>query len=45
MRHSLLRHHVQKNILFERNVYKKDIEPTCLNKLTKLISSNMKKNF
>ena len=43
MRHSPLRHHVQKKILFKRNMYRKDIEQTCLNKLTKLINSNMEK--
>ena len=43
MHHFLLHHHVQKEILFKRNIHRKDIEPTCLNKLTKLISSDMKK--
>ena len=42
MRHSLLHHHVQKKILFKRNMYRKDIERTCLKKLTKLISSDMR---
>ena len=40
MCHSLLRHRMQKNIL---NMYGKDIEQTCFNKLTKLISSMDKK--
>ena len=35
MRHSLLRHHMQKKISLKRNMYKKDIERMCLNKLTK----------
>ena len=43
MHHSFLRHHVQKRILFKRNIYRKDIERTCLNKLAKLISSDMEK--
>ena len=30
MRHSLLRHHVQKKILFKRSMYRKDIEQMCL---------------
>ena len=42
MRHSLLRHHVQKEI-FRRNINGKDIERTSLNKLTRLISSDMEK--
>ena len=44
MLHSLLRHHVQKKILFERNMYNKGIERTCSNKLNKLISSDKEKN-
>ena len=43
MHHSLLRHHMQKKILFKRNMHRKDIERTCLNKLTKLIWSDMEK--
>ena len=43
MRYSLLRYQVQKKILFKRNMCRKDIEQTRLNKLTKLISSHMKK--
>ena len=42
--HFLLHHHVQKEIFFKRNMYKKDIERMYLNKLTKLISSNMEKS-
>ena len=45
MRHFLLRHHLQKKILFRTNMYRKDIERTYLNKLTKLISSDMEKKF
>ena len=45
MCHSFLRHHVQKKILVKRNMYRTDIERTCLNKLTKLISSDMEKKF
>ena len=41
----LLRHHVQKKILFKRNMYRKDIERTCLNKLTKLKCSDMEKDY
>ena len=41
----LLRHHVQKKILFKRNTYRKDIERTCLNKLTKLKCSDMEKDY
>ena len=42
MHHSLLRHHAQKEI-FKRNMCRKDIERTPSNKLTKLISSDMKR--
>ena len=28
MRHSILRHHIQKEIIFKRNVYRKDNEQT-----------------
>ena len=41
MHHFLLRHHLQKKILFNRNKYIKDIN--CLNKLTKLLSNDMEK--
>ena len=44
MHRSLLRHHVQKEILFERNIYRTDNEQSSLNKLTKLISSDVEKN-
>ena len=30
MRHALLRDHVQKGMLFERNLYRKGVEQTCL---------------
>ena len=43
MRYSFLRYHVQKKILFKRNMYRKDIEQTRLNKLAMLIRSHMKK--
>ena len=36
MHHSILNHHMQKEILFKRNIYRKDIKQACLNKLTKL---------
>ena len=39
-----LHHHVRKKILIKRNMYRKDIERTCVNKLTKLISSVKEKN-
>ena len=45
MRYSLLSPHVQKEILFTINTYRKDIERTCFNKLTKLISNDMEKNY
>ena len=45
MHYFLLHHHVQKEILFKRNIHRKDIELTCLNKLTKLISSDMEKKL
>ena len=45
MLHSVLHHHVQRKILFKRNMCGKDIEGTCLNKLTKLISSDIEKKF
>ena len=32
MCHSLLHHHIQKEILFKRNMCREDIEQTCLNK-------------
>ena len=43
MCHCLLRHHVQKKILFRRTMYQKDIERTSLKKLTELISGDMEK--
>ena len=43
MRYSFLRYHVQKKILFKRNMYRKYIEQTRLNKLAMLIRSHMKK--
>ena len=45
MRYSLLSPHVQKEILFTINMYRKDTERTCFNKLTKLISNDMEKNY
>ena len=36
---------MQKKIVFERNMYKKDIEGTCLNKLTRLISTVLEKKL
>ena len=45
MRHFLLRHHVQKEILFKRNMHRKDIERSFLNKLATLISSDMEKKL
>ena len=44
MCHCPLHHHVRKKILIKRNMYRKDIERTCVNKLTKLISSVKEKN-
>ena len=35
---------MQKEVLFKKNTYQKDIEGTSLSKLTKLISSDMEKN-
>ena len=43
MHHFLLRHHLQKKILFNRNKYIKDIK--CLNKLTKLLSNDMERKI
>ena len=45
MRYPLLSPHKQEEILFTINMYRKDIERTCFNKLTKLISNDMEKNY
>ena len=45
MRHSLLRDHLEKDIIFKRLMYRKDIQRTYLNNLTNLISSDVKKEF
>ena len=44
MCHFVLLHYLQKEILFTRNMHRKDIERTCLDKLTKLISSDTEIN-
>ena len=46
MCYSLLHHHMEKETLFKRDMYQKDIERTSLSKLTKLISwYNFSKSF
>ena len=45
MRHSILSHHVQKNILFNRDMYRKDIERTCWEKNCSDMEKNCSKSF